>query len=137
MAILKSRLDPILPEVEAEFAEISERICVVRVDGHPLRALVGWVDGVKADGDIAFEVAANCVQREAESLASFAVLGTVVVMAGTFWVRPVGLKGVSTTVDEEVEVIRHHAGGRFEMKVPHFLLSEVIWRSHHFMLVVK
>ena len=41
MAVLKSRLHPILPEVEAELEEVRERIFIVRVDGHPLRVL-GW-----------------------------------------------------------------------------------------------
>jgi hypothetical protein len=36
MAFLKSRLHPILPEVEAKLEEIHERILIVRVDGHPL-----------------------------------------------------------------------------------------------------
>jgi len=35
-ASLKSRLHSILPEAKAELMEISERILIVRVDGHPL-----------------------------------------------------------------------------------------------------
>ena len=112
MAFLKSRLHPILPEVEAELEEIRKGIFIVRVDGHPLRALGGGVDGVKADSDFAFQVAADCVQRQAEPLVGFLVLGTVVVMAGTFRVRPVGLEGVGPPIDEEAKVVCHHAGGR-------------------------
>jgi hypothetical protein len=111
-AFLKSRLHPILPEVEAELAEISERILIVRVDGHPLRAPGDRVDGVEADSDFTLKVAVDRVQGQAEALAGFLVLGTVVVMPGTFWVRPVELEGVGPTVDEEVEVARHHSGGR-------------------------
>jgi hypothetical protein len=122
MTFLKSRLHPILPEVEAELEEIQEGILTVRVDGHPLRALGGGVDGVEADSDFASEVAADCVQRQAEPLAGLLILGTVVVMPGTFWVRPVGLERVSTPLDEEVEVVRHHTGGRFETKPLHLLL---------------
>jgi hypothetical protein len=129
VTLLKSRLHPILPEVEAELEEIHERILIVRVDGHPLRALGGGVDGVEADGDFAFEVAADCVQGQAEPLAGFLVGGPVVVMPGTFWVRPVGLEGVSPAVDEEAEVIRHRTGGRFETKHPHSLLPEVRWMA--------
>ena len=40
---------------------------------------------------------------------------------------PVGLEGVSTAVDEEAGVIRHHSGGRIEAKPLHSLLSEVRW----------
>jgi len=112
MAFLKSRLHPILPEVETELEEIRERILIVRVDGHPLRALGGGVDGVEADSDFAFEVAADCVQRQAEPLAGFLVLGPIVAMPATFRVGSVGLEGVSTPVNEEAEVIRHYAGGR-------------------------
>ncbi len=112
MAILKSRLHPILPEVEAELEEIRKRILIVRVDGHPLRALGGGVDRVEADSDFAFEVAADCVRCQAEPLAGFVVLGTVVVMPGAFRVRPVGLEGVGPAVDEEAKVIRHHTGRR-------------------------
>jgi hypothetical protein len=36
MAILKSRLHPILLEVEAKLQEVRERILIVCVDGHPL-----------------------------------------------------------------------------------------------------
>jgi len=61
MAFLKCRLHAILPEVKAKLQEVRKRILVVRVDGHPLRALGGRVDGVEADGDFAFEVAADCV----------------------------------------------------------------------------
>ena len=71
MAFLKSRFHPILPEVEAELEKIRERILIVCVDGHPVRALGGGVDGVEADGDFAFEVTADCVQRQAEPLAGF------------------------------------------------------------------
>ena len=112
MTLLKSRLHPILPEVEAELQEIRKRILIVRVDGHPLRALGGGVDGVEADSDFAFEVAADCVQRQAEPLAGFLVLGPIVAMPATFRVGSVGLEGVSTPVNEEAEVIRHYAGGR-------------------------
>ena len=87
---------------------------VIRVDGHPLRALGGGVDGVEPDGDFAFEVATNCVQRQAQPLAGFLVLGPVVVMPGAFRVRPVGLEGVGPAVDEEAEVIRLHTGGAFK-----------------------
>jgi hypothetical protein len=72
-------------------------------------------------------VAADGVQREAEPLAGFLVLGMVVVMPGAFRVRSVGLEGVSSPVDEEVEVIRDHAGRRFETMLPHFLLPEIRW----------
>jgi len=118
------RLHPVLPEVVAELAEIRERILAVRIDCHPLRALGRRVDGVKADGDFAFEVASDCVQREAEPLAGFLVLGSVVVMPVAFRAWPVGLEGVSPAVDEEVEVVRHCAGERFETKIPHFFLPE-------------
>jgi len=93
MAFLKSRLHPVLLEVEAELEEVRERIFIVRVDSHPLRALGGGVDGVETDGDFTFEVAADCVQRQAETLAGFLVLGPVVVMPATFRVRSAGLEG--------------------------------------------
>src|SRR5271157_6115462 len=102
-AALKSRLHSVLAQVEAKLQEVRKGIRVVRVDGHPLRALGGGIDGVEADGDIAFEVAANCVQRQAEPLAGIPVLGPIVIVAGAFQVRPVGLEGVSPTVDEEME----------------------------------
>ena len=88
-AILKSRLHPVLPEVEAELEEIRNRILIVRVDGHPLRTLGGGVHGVEADGDITFEVTTDCARGQAEPLAGLPVLGTVVVMPGTFRVRTV------------------------------------------------
>jgi hypothetical protein len=112
MTLLKSRLHPILSEGEAELEEIRKRILIVRVDGHPLRALGGGVDRVEADGDFALEVAADCVRCQAEPLAGFLVLGTIVIMPGAFRVGSVGLEGVSTPVYEEAEVIRHHTGRR-------------------------
>jgi hypothetical protein len=60
-ASLKCRLHSILPEAKAELMEISERICIIRVNGHPLRALGGGVDGVKADSYFPFEVTADGV----------------------------------------------------------------------------
>ena len=129
MTVLKCRLHPILLEVEAELQEIRKRIVIVCVDGQPFRALGCGVDGVKADGDLAFQVAADCVQHQAEPLPGFPVLGTVIIMPCTFGVRPVGLQGVSPTVGKEVEVIRHHAGGRFETKHWHSLLPEVRWTA--------
>jgi hypothetical protein len=112
MTFLKSRLHPILLEVEAELEEVRERILIVRVDGHPLRALGGGVDRVEADSDFALKVVADCVQRQTEALAGSLVLGTVVIMPGTFRVGSVGLEGVGAAVDEETEVICHHSGGR-------------------------
>ena len=61
MAILKSRLYSVLPEVAAKLQEIRERIFIIRVDGHPLRALGGRVDGLETDGDSAFEMTADRV----------------------------------------------------------------------------
>jgi hypothetical protein len=87
------------------------------------------IDGVEADGDFAFEVAADCVQRQAHPLTGFLVLGTVVVIPGTFRVGSVGLEGVGPAIHEEVNVVRHHAGGRFETKILHFLLPEVRWMA--------
>jgi hypothetical protein len=84
MAFLKCRLHPILPEAEAELEETRECILVVCVDGHPLRALGGGVDGVEADGDFALKVAADCVQRQVKPLAGFLVLGTLVVIPAAF-----------------------------------------------------
>ena len=125
MTLLKCRLHPILLEVEAELEEVRERILIVRVDGHPLRTLGGGIDRVEADSDFALKVAADCVQRQAEPLACFLVLGTVVVMPGIFRVRPVGLEGISPPVHKETEVIRHHTGRCFQTKVAHSLLAEV------------
>jgi hypothetical protein len=38
-------------------------------------------------------------------------------------VRTAGLEGVGPAVDEEVEVLRHHARGHSQTKVPHSLLA--------------
>jgi len=122
-AILKCRLHPILPEVKAQLEKIRERILIVCVDGHPLRTLGGGVNGVKTDGDIAFEVAVDCVKSQAEPLAGFPVLGTIVVVSGTFWMRAGGLEGVGPPVYEEAEVIRHHAGRRNKTMIAHSLLA--------------
>jgi hypothetical protein len=127
IAILKSRLHSVLPEVETKFDKVCERVVVIRIDCHPLRALGGGVDGVEADGYFAFKVATDCVQRQAAPLAGFLVLGAVVVMPGAFGVRPVGLEGVGAAIHKEVEVIRHQTGGRFEANVPHCLLPEGKW----------
>jgi hypothetical protein len=129
MAFLKSRLHPVLLEVEAELEKVRKRILIVCVDGHPFRTLGCRVDRVEADGDFAFEVAADCVQRETKPLAGLPVLGPIVIVAGTFRVGSIGLKGVGPPVDEEAEVIPHHAGWRFETKIPHFLLREVRWAA--------
>jgi hypothetical protein len=86
--------------------------------------LGGRVDGVKAEGDVAFEVTPDCVQRKAEPLASLLVLGPVVVMSGISRAGSVGLERVGTAVHEEMEVIRHHVGGRFETKITHSHLPE-------------
>ncbi len=91
--------------------------------------LRGRADGVKADGDFALKVTADCVACEAQSLAGFLVLGPVVIMPGALRVGSVGLEGVSTPVDEEAEVIRHHAGRGFETKLPHSLLPEGRWTA--------
>jgi len=121
-AILKGRLHPILLEIEAEHMEIRERILIVRVDGHPLRALSFGVNGVQPDGDFAFEVATNGVKRQAQTLASLVVGGPVVVMLAVFSVRLIRLEGVSPAVDEEAEVIRYHNGRGLQTKGRHLLL---------------
>ena len=79
-ALLKGGIHSVLPQELAKLDEISERILVVSVDGDPFAALGGRVDGVKADGDFPFQVAANCVSCQAEPLAGFLIVGTVIVM---------------------------------------------------------
>jgi hypothetical protein len=74
MDVLNRRLYSFLPEVKAKPLEVRERIRIIRVNGHPLRALGCRVNGVKADGDFAFEVATDCVQCQAEPLTGFPVL---------------------------------------------------------------
>jgi hypothetical protein len=122
--IFKCRFNPILPEVEAKLQKVRDRIFMVCVDGQPLRALGSGVDCVEADSDFAFEVATDCVQRQAEPLAGFLALGPVVVMLGIFRVGMAGLERVGATINEEAKVVRHHAGGRFEKKLLHYLLPE-------------
>jgi len=109
-AILKSRLYSILPEVQAELEEILERILIVRVNGHPLRALGTGVDGVEADGDFAFEVAADDVWRQAVSLAGFVILGPVIVMLAGFRVRAVRLKRVRPAIHKDAKIISYDIG---------------------------
>jgi hypothetical protein len=75
------------------------------------------------------EVAADCFQRQAEPLAGFLVLRPVVVIAGTFRVRTVGLEGVSPPVHEKAKVVRHHTGRRFETKIRHIPLPEDRWTA--------
>jgi len=128
-AILKCRLHPVLPEVKLELEEISERILIVRVNGQPLRALGDRVDSVQTDGDFAFKVATDCVWRQVQPLARGLVLGSIVIMPGTFWAGSVGLEGVGPAVDKETKVIRHHTGWGFETKHPHSLLPESTWVS--------
>jgi len=111
LTVLQGRLHPILPEMEAELEEIRERILIVRVDGHRLRALGSRIDGVDADGDFALEVPADCVGCEAQPLAGFLVGGPIVVMPGTFWAGSAGLEGVSPPIHEEVKVVRHNSWG--------------------------
>jgi hypothetical protein len=109
--------------VETEPEEVRERILIVCVNGHPLRALGGGVGGVKADGDIAFKVATDCVQRQTEAMAGSPVFGPIVIMAAAFVVGLVGLEGVGPAIDEEAEVIRHDRGMGNESKILHSLLS--------------
>ncbi len=71
MGVLKSRHHPIQPEVEAELEEVH----IVRVVNRSLRALYGEVDRVEADGDFAFQMAADCAQCQAEPMAGFLSLG--------------------------------------------------------------
>jgi hypothetical protein len=78
--------------------------------------LGGGVNGVETDGDFAFEVATDGVGCQAQSLTRFLVLGTVVVMPGTFWAGSIGLEGVSTPVDEEAEVIYRYIRWGFQTK---------------------
>jgi len=85
------------------------------------------VDRIEADSDFALKVATGCVQRQAQPLVRFLVLGTVVIMPGTFRVRPVGLESVGPAVDEEMEVIRHHGVGCFETNIQNSVLPEVKW----------
>ena len=130
--VLQRRLYAVPPQVKAKLQEVRKGIWVVRVDCHPLRALGCGVDGVEADGDFAFEVAADCLQRQAEPLAGFLVLGTVIIMmAGASWVRLVGLNGVSSAVDKHVEIIRHNSGGYNETNVAHSILASVKSSGHH------
>jgi hypothetical protein len=58
-------------------------------------------------------------------------------MPAALRVRPVGLEGVSTPVDEEVKVIRHHAGGAFRRGRCIFSSLKSSGRDRYFMLVVK
>ena len=83
-ALLKGGIHTVLLEAVAKLDEVCERILVISVDCYPLAALRGRVDGVKADGDFPFQVAADGVWRQAESLAGFLVVGPVVIMMAVF-----------------------------------------------------
>ncbi len=104
-AVLKGRFNPILLEVGFKFKEVRKGIRVIRINGHPLRALCRRVNGVQPDGDFAFEVATNGAKRKAQTLAGLFVSGPVVVMLAAFSVRLIRLEGVSPAVDEEAEVM--------------------------------
>jgi hypothetical protein len=104
-ALLKRRIHSVLFQELAKLNEVCERILVISVDGDPLAALGGRVDGVKADGDFPFQVATYGVWRQAESLARCLVGGPVIIMMASFPMRSVGLEGVGPAVDEEAEVI--------------------------------
>jgi hypothetical protein len=106
-ALLKRWINPILLKAAAKLDEICERILVISVDGDPLASLRGGVDGVKADGDFSFQVAADGVWRQAEPLARCLVDGPVIIMMASFPMRPVGLKGVRPPVHEEAKIICH------------------------------
>jgi hypothetical protein len=129
MAVLKRRRHTVLLEINAEPEEVRERILVIRVNGHPLRALGGGVYGVETDGDFPFKVATDCVGCQAEPLAGSTVFGPIVIMAAAFWMGSIRLEGVRTPVDEEVEVIRRHARRCSEMKLSHSFLPEVRWTA--------
>src|SRR5437762_3197260 len=64
-------------------------------------------------------MAADCVQRQAESLAGFLGLGPVVVMPSSLRVWRLGLKCVSTSVDEQAEGVCRNTGRGFQTKVRH------------------
>jgi hypothetical protein len=110
LALLKRRIHTILLEAGAKLDKISERICIISVDGDPLAALRGRVNGVKADSDFAFEVAADGVWRQAESLARCLVGGPVIIMMASFPMRPVGLEGVRPAIHKEAKIISYDIG---------------------------
>ena len=62
-----------LVKVEAKLDEVCQRILVIRIDRHPLRALVDGIDGVRADSDFAFLGAVNCVRCQAQFVAGLVV----------------------------------------------------------------
>jgi len=45
------------------------------------------------------------------------------------WMWPVGLDGAGSPIHEEMEIVCHHVGGRFETKLPYCLLPEVRWTA--------
>ena len=106
-ALLKRGIHSVLFQELAKLDEISERILVISVDCDPLAPLRGGVDGVKADGDFPFQMAADGVWHQAEALARCLVDGPVIIMMASFPMRPVGLKGVRPPVHEEAKIICH------------------------------
>jgi hypothetical protein len=105
--LLQRRIHTVLLEAVVQLDEISERILVISVDGDPLAPLRGGVDGVKADGDFPFQVTADRVWRQAESLARCLVGGPVIIMMASFPMRPAGLEGVGPPIHEEAKIICH------------------------------
>jgi hypothetical protein len=109
-ALLKRGIHAVLLEAGAKLDEIIERILVISVDGDPLAALRGGVDGVEADRDFAFEVAADGIWRQAESLARCLVGRPIIIMMASFAMRPVGLEGVRPAIHKEAEIISYDIG---------------------------
>src|SRR5207302_4166960 len=106
---------------------VFHRALVIGIDSDPLASLRRRIDGIEPDRDFALNVASESVRRQTEALAGFLVGGPVVVIPAAFRVRALGLEGVGPPVDEEAEVVRHHASGRFETVLPHALLRKVGW----------
>jgi hypothetical protein len=83
------------------------------------------------------ETAASETGLPEEVLAGLLVRGPVVVMPAASRVRPVGLEGVGPAVHEEVEVVRHHSGGRFQRSFGTLCSLKSGGPHRYFMLVVK
>jgi hypothetical protein len=109
-ALLKRGIHAVLLQDLAKLGEVCERVRVISVDGDPLASLRGGVDGVKANGDFPFQVAADGVWRQTESLARCLVGGPVIIMMASYPMRPVGLNGVGPAIHEEAKIIGHNHG---------------------------
>src|SRR5690349_21467058 len=100
LAHFERRFHIVLPKVVLELKEVFECILVIRIDRDPFAALSGRTYRVQTNCDLTLQMPPNGLGCQLNRCRLAFLCGTEIIMTSALGVRPHGLHGVGSAIDE-------------------------------------